>query len=62
VTRDWLGRGYGHATPESQAALQRAAGEEGLSLDPVYTAKAMAGALAFEGPGPLLFLNTHGAR
>ena len=62
IVRDQLGAGYGHATRESEAALQRAAGEEGLSLDPVYTSKAMAGALAFEGPGPLLFLQTHGPR
>lgn len=62
VVRDQLGAGYGHATPASEAALRRAAGQEGLGLDPVYTAKAMAGALAFEGSGPLLFLNTHGPR
>ena len=59
VTRDFLGRGYGHPTPESEAALERAGD---LGLDPVYTAKAMAGALAFEGSGPLLFLHTHGPR
>ena len=62
VTRDQLGPGYGHPTPDSEAALKRAGSEEGLSLDPVYTAKAMAGALAFDAPGPLLFLNTHGPR
>ena len=62
VARDQLGAGYGRATGESEAALQRAGGEEGLALDPVYTAKAMAGALALEAPGPLLFLNTYGPR
>ncbi len=61
ITRDFLGRGYGHGTPQAEAALRDWAGE-GLGLDPVYTAKAMAGALAFEGPGPLLFLHTHGPR
>ena len=59
VTRDFLGRGYGHPTPESEAALARAAD---IGLDPVYTAKAMAAGLAFEGEGPLLFLHTHGPR
>jgi D-cysteine desulfhydrase len=62
VTRDQLGPGYGHPTPDSEAALERAGTEERLSLDPVYTAKAMAAALAFDAPGPLLFLNTHGPR
>jgi D-cysteine desulfhydrase len=59
VTRDFLGPGYGVPTPESEAAM---AGAGGLDLDPVYTAKAMAAALAFEGAGPLLFLQTHGPR
>ena len=59
LTRAFLGRGYGHPTPESEAALEQAGD---LGLDPVYTAKAMAGALAFEGSGPLLFLHTHGPR
>jgi len=62
VTQDQLGAGYGHPTPESEAALQRAGTEEGLTLDPVYTAKAMAGALGSGEPGPLLFLNTYGPR
>ena len=61
VTRDFLGPGYGHGTPQSEAALRDGAGK-GLGLDPVYTAKAMAGALAFEGAGPLVFLHTHGPR
>lgn len=59
VTRDFLGPGYGVATPESEAAM---AGETSLQLDPVYTSKSMAAALAFDGPGPLLFLHTHGPR
>jgi len=62
VTRDQLGAGYGHPTPQSEAALHGAGSEEGLELDPVYTAKAMAGALALDAPGPLLFLNSHGPR
>ncbi len=59
VTNDFLGAGYGHPTPESEAALQRV---DELSLDPVYTAKAMAAALALDAPGPVLFLHTHGPR
>jgi D-cysteine desulfhydrase len=40
---------------------------EGLDLDPVYTGKAMAGALAMLergelGDGPVLFLHTNGPR
>jgi 1-aminocyclopropane-1-carboxylate deaminase/D-cysteine desulfhydrase-like pyridoxal-dependent ACC family enzyme len=41
----WLGRGYGYATPEGEAALRRAEGF-GLTLDPTYTAKAFACALS----------------
>ena len=49
---DWLGQGYGHATPEGAAAMERVPG-----LDPVYTAKAAAAALAL--PGTSLFWHTH---
>lgn len=59
---DWLGAGYGHATPEGDAALARARDEAGLALEPVYTAKALAAALALDLPGPVLFLNTNGPR
>ena len=62
VTREWLGPGYGHATPESERAIALAREKEGLELDPVYTAKAMAGALEVEESGPLLYLHTHGPR
>ena len=58
---DWLGPGYGHPTPESERALALAGESEGLILDPVYTAKAMAATLALNaagrfGDGPVLFL------
>lgn len=63
VTRDWLGAGYGQATPESNLAREVAAG---VGLDPVYTAKAFAGLLGESAAGrlsgPLLFLQTHGPR
>ena len=51
--------GYGHPTPESESALATVGD---LGLDPVYTAKAMAAALALEADGPVLFLHTHGPR
>lgn len=66
MTRDWLGQTYGAPTPESTRAIERAR-EDGLGLDPVYTAKAMAALLARAeagdfGASPVLFLNTDGAR
>ncbi len=45
VEGQWIGRGYGHATPEGIAATadaQRAS----ITLDATYTAKAFAAALA----------------
>ncbi|MEA2125725.1 MAG: D-cysteine desulfhydrase [Solirubrobacteraceae bacterium] len=56
LTRDYLGDGYGHPT-EAGAEAVRATG---LDLDPIYTAKAMAAALAL--PGPTLFIHTDGPR
>lgn len=65
VTRDWLGPGYGHATPESERAIVLARERGGLELDPVYTAKALAGVLGTAdalGEGPVLYVHTHGPR
>ncbi|TXL56650.1 1-aminocyclopropane-1-carboxylate deaminase/D-cysteine desulfhydrase [Aeromicrobium terrae] len=67
MTRDWLGEGYGHATPTALTALARARDEEGLTLEPVYTAKALDGLLQMDadgrfGDGPVLFVNTNGPR
>lgn len=66
MTEDWLGPGYGDPTPESTEALRRGT-EAGLTLEPVYTAKAMAALLAKNEAGelgdrPVLFLNTNGPR
>ncbi|MET0557704.1 MAG: pyridoxal-phosphate dependent enzyme [Solirubrobacterales bacterium] len=65
LTRDQIGGGYGHRTAAAEAAAARAAGD-GLSLDPVYTAKAMAGLLALREAGrltgPVLFVHTDGPR
>ena len=59
VVRDFLGPGYGHPTREGEEAMRRAAAA-GLKLEPVYTAKAMAAALALDLEPPVLFWNTYG--
>ncbi len=65
LTREEIGAGYGHPTEAATRAAALAA-EERLSLDPVYTAKAMAGLLALRREGrlgdPVLFLHTDGPR
>ena len=45
IDRRWLGRGYGHATEAGTHATEVAA-RAGLTLDPTYTAKTFAAALA----------------
>lgn len=61
----YVGAGYAHPTAESQAALRLVARREGLLLDPVYTAKAMAGLLDLVDRGELcgdvIFLHSGGA-
>lgn len=47
VDDTFVGAGYGVPTPESQEAIELAARTEALFLDPTYTAKAMAGLLAY---------------
>lgn len=62
----FVGGGYAVSTPQSQAAIEMAARQEGLFLDPTYTAKAMAGLIAYarrERFGPdetVLFWHTGG--
>jgi D-cysteine desulfhydrase len=61
----YLGPGYGKASPEGDDAALLAARTEGLVLDPVFTAKAMA-ALVAEAragrlTGPVVFLHTGGS-
>jgi D-cysteine desulfhydrase len=51
VERGELGGGYGLPTPSSEGASRRGA-DGGLSLDPTYTAKAFAHALARAARGP----------
>jgi len=57
---------YGEPNAGALAAIKLMAGQEGILLDPVYTAKAMAGLLDGVGrqrfdDGPILFLHTGGA-
>ena len=57
----YLGTCYGDATAESAAAVSRARGRAGLSLETTYTGKALA-ALLRSAPGlkgPPLFWNTY---
>ncbi len=66
VVHGFLGDGYGHSTPEAEEALGLGRDLEGLELEPVYTAKALAAVLAGVGrgdfgSGPVLFWNTHSA-
>lgn len=59
-----LGPGYGTASPEGDEAALLAARTEGLLLDPVFTAKAMAALIAEARAGrlrsPVVFLHTGG--
>jgi 1-aminocyclopropane-1-carboxylate deaminase/D-cysteine desulfhydrase-like pyridoxal-dependent ACC family enzyme len=43
ANEDYIGPGYGEVTPEGCEAMDLLARTEGILLDPVYTAKAMAG-------------------
>jgi D-cysteine desulfhydrase len=43
----FVGAGYGVPTPASEEAIALLAREEGMFLDPTYTAKAMAGLIAY---------------
>ncbi|HKT82801.1 MAG TPA: pyridoxal-phosphate dependent enzyme, partial [Solirubrobacterales bacterium] len=66
LTREEIGAGYGHPTEAAGRAAALAAAE-GLRLDPVYTAKAMAGLLALRESGRLeggrvMFVHTDGPR
>lgn len=64
--RDAAEPGYGLVTPESEAALRLFASEEGLLLDPTYTAKAAAGLMRLVANGQIrrgdrvLFVHTGG--
>jgi D-cysteine desulfhydrase family pyridoxal phosphate-dependent enzyme len=63
---NYIGPGYGIATPECLDAIRLLARSEGILLDPVYTAKAMAGMIdhirrgVIPANGTILFLHTGG--
>lgn len=62
VLDGYIGEGYAIPTPGGVAAIRRLAQSDGILLDPVYTAKAMAALLehAHEFPAPLIFLHSGG--
>ncbi len=47
ATDDFVGPGYGHATPDGESAIALFAARAGVILDPVYTGKAAAGMIAW---------------
>ena len=65
IEKRYVGPGYGEPLPEA-AGLEARASAAGLSLDPVYTAKALAGLVDLTrrgrvaSDGPLIFLHTGG--
>ncbi|MBL1074180.1 pyridoxal-phosphate dependent enzyme [Nocardia sp. 2] len=67
IVTEWLGPGYGHPTPEARTAQTLSAEFGHLTLEPVYTAKAMAALLDMNAHGrfgddTVVFLNTNGPR
>ena len=67
VDERYRGPGYGQPTKETMDAIEIAALDEGLILDPVYTGKAMAGLIGhaqegrFQASDTVVFLHTGGA-
>jgi 1-aminocyclopropane-1-carboxylate deaminase/D-cysteine desulfhydrase-like pyridoxal-dependent ACC family enzyme len=63
---DFVGPGYAESSPASLQALRLCARTDGLLLDPVYTAKAMAGLISavrsgeLTGDDTVIFLHTGG--
>jgi 1-aminocyclopropane-1-carboxylate deaminase/D-cysteine desulfhydrase-like pyridoxal-dependent ACC family enzyme len=63
---EFVGRGYGYPTPASEEALDLFGRTEGVVLDPVYTAKAASGMIAWIRKGSVpsedrvVFLHTGG--
>jgi D-cysteine desulfhydrase len=63
IVHGYLGAGYGHRTDAAEAAIARARQTEGLTLDPVYTGKAMAAVLdRASGDDPALYWHSYNAR
>ena len=62
VIHTFYGKGYGRPTAAGNEATRVMRDAHGVALDPTYTAKACAGALAAAGGGVTLFWNTFDAR
>jgi 1-aminocyclopropane-1-carboxylate deaminase/D-cysteine desulfhydrase-like pyridoxal-dependent ACC family enzyme len=60
VVADARGSGHGLASPEGNAAAEQAMRTEGLMVDPVYTAKALALVSRYAGDGNVVFWHTGG--
>jgi D-cysteine desulfhydrase len=60
VVADARGPGHGLASPEGTAAAEQAMRTEGLMMDPVYTAKALALVSRYAGDGNVVFWHTGG--
>jgi D-cysteine desulfhydrase len=61
-----IGAGYGHPTPDGEAARAFASDRLGLTLDPTYTGKALGRCLGWMATAPkgsnVLFINTYSSR
>ncbi|MFE3029429.1 1-aminocyclopropane-1-carboxylate deaminase/D-cysteine desulfhydrase [Nocardia tengchongensis] len=67
IVTEYLGPGYGYPMPEAATAQALSADREHMTLEPVYTAKAMAALLDMNahgrfGDGPVVYLKTNGPR
>lgn len=62
IVQDAFGGAYGRETDRGRAALERCRECSGLMLDPTYSAKALAAALALPPGGPTLFWLTYDDR
>jgi 1-aminocyclopropane-1-carboxylate deaminase/D-cysteine desulfhydrase-like pyridoxal-dependent ACC family enzyme len=60
VVAEARGPGHGLASPEGIAAAEQAMRTEGLMVDPVYTAKALALVSRFAAGGHVVFWHTGG--
>lgn len=58
IDNDWYGTGYGHATGAAAEAASTFKATMCIELDPTYTAKCFAAALASQHQGPALYWHT----
>jgi 1-aminocyclopropane-1-carboxylate deaminase/D-cysteine desulfhydrase-like pyridoxal-dependent ACC family enzyme len=62
IVHDYYGGAYGRETPDAKAAADRLRASRAIDLDPTYSAKAFALALARAARGPTLFWLTFDSR